>query len=122
MSEITLDDVLVVKRPVVLQRGCHFLSIGKIRGVHQLSNTPVKMLYHAIGLGMFGRDQAVLNVQPCTDLVKRMVARGLTIRREAVGEFLTVIGQNDFDVHRTLLMQAADKSCSGFRAFVMDHF
>lgn len=50
MSEITLDDVLVVKRPVVLQRGCHFLSIGKIRGVHQLSNTPVKTLHHAIGL------------------------------------------------------------------------
>ena len=122
MSEVTLDDVLVVKRPVVLQGSCHFLGIGKISSVYPLRNVPVKTLHHAVGLGRFGRDQAVLNVQPCTDLVKRMVARGLTIRREAVGEFLTVIGQNDFDVHRTLLMQAADKSCSGFRAFVMDHF
>ena len=100
MSEITLDDVLVVKRPVVLQRGCHFLSIGKIRGVHQLSNTPVKTLHHAIGLGVFRRDQAVLNVQPCTGLVKRMAARGLTLtlRREAVGELLAVVGQDDLDV------------------------
>ena len=100
MSEITLDDVLVVKLPIVLQRSCHFLGIGKIRGVHQLCNAPVKTLHHAVGLGVFRWDQAVLNVQPCTGLVKRMVAHGLTltIRREAVGELLTVIGQDDLDV------------------------
>ena len=100
MSEITLDDVFFLMCSVVLQRGWHFVSIGKIRGVHQLSNTPVKTLHQVIGLGVFRRDQAVLNVHPCTFLVFRMAARGLTLtlRREAVGELLTVIGQDDLDV------------------------
>ena len=93
MTEVALNDVLVIQRCIVRQGCGHFFRIVEIRGLHQQRNTPVKAFHHAVGLGMLGRNQTVFNVQSSAGFVKRMVASrfAFAIDREAVSELFAVI-------------------------------
>lgn len=124
MPKVSLNNMLVIELHILSQGGCHLFRVSKIGAFYQVRKASIKTFHHAIGLGMFGRDQAMFNVQPRTGLVKPMVAGWLafTVGGKAVGKLLAIIGQDDTDVHGAFLMQAPDKGSGRLCAFVMDDF
>jgi len=68
--------------------------------VDDVADTAVEALDHAVGLGMPGRAQAVLDAQRCAGKVEYMLTRrSLGFAREAVSELTAVVCEDGLDLH-----------------------
>ena len=122
MAQIALHHVMVVKPEVLLQCRFHLGRIRKVRGPGELGNASIKTLDHPVGLRVAQRDQAVFDGQPGADLIERLFPGRLplAVGGETVREFLAVVGQNDADVDRAVLMNPFEKRGGGAGAFVIN--
>ena len=94
MPEGFLRDVLMVDLHI-LQKGL-LQALGGIEagGGQHLTDAAVEALDHAVGLGVTGLDETVLNPVFGTDLIEGVCPGGLPFAggTEAVGELLAVVG------------------------------
>ena len=88
--------MMVVQLQILGQGRLHFIRIGETGRLNHMGNTPVKPFHHAVGLGVSGRDQPVLNAKACAYLVKCMISGGFTftLGGKPVSELLAIIGQD----------------------------
>ena len=86
-------------------------------GFEHIGNTSVEALDHAVGSGHAWLGQAMFNVQGLAQLIKLMVARGLTLTagKQPVGELLAVVGQDFLHLDWASFMQSVQKRASGSR-------
>ena len=69
--------MVVISIEVVRQRSPQLCRTGEAGLLDDLADTPIEALYHAIGLGVSGRDQPVLDALRDALLVEQVFARGL---------------------------------------------
>ena len=94
MVQRPLRNMVVVGAEVVGQRGLQLSRRGEAGLLADLADAAIEPLHHAIGLGVSGRGQTVLNTLRDALLVKQMFTRGLFFfAGEAVGELRAVVGQ-----------------------------
>ena len=110
---------------VVLGHGSHkrLLQIfitGEPLGFQHIGNAPIEALDHAVAAGCARFGHAVRNVQGLTQLIKLMVARGLTraTGKQPVGELLAIVGQNFLHLDWASLVQGDEKRASGSGSLV----
>ena len=98
---------MVVQRQVTHERLIQIFTTGESMGFEHIGNAPSKGFDRAIGSGRAWLGQAMLNVQGLAQLIKLLVARGLTLTagKQPVGELLAVDGQDFVHIDRTSLVQ-----------------
>ena len=106
---------MVVQGHVSHKRLLHIFTTGEPMGFQHIGNAPIEALEHAVGEGRAWFGQAVLNVQGLAQLIKLMVARGLTraTGKQPVGKFLAIVGQNFLHFDWASLAQGVEKRASG---------
>ena len=81
MAEILLGDVLIVEVEIALQGGFQVTGGGERGGFQHLGDAAVEALDHAVGLGMFGLDQAVVDAVRGAGFDRRRAGRWARARR-----------------------------------------
>ena len=95
MAEILLRNVVIIEMPILLQ-GRFQVASGDERGAFQhLGDATIEAFDHAVGLGMLGFDQAMLNAVLGTCAIEAMLTRRFALAggAKAVGELLAVVSQ-----------------------------
>jgi len=87
-----------------------FLVVEAVR-LEYIGNAAIEALDHAIGARRSGLDQAVLDIEPPTRLVKHVPAAGFTFTagKQPIGELLAVVGQDLGNLDRTGLLRVVWK-------------
>ena len=85
-----------------VQRGFQLFAGTEVVALQHLLDAAVEALDHAVGLGVLWRGQTVLDAKVGAELVERVLAGGRPFAQteQAVGEFLTVIGQHRANTQR----------------------
>ena len=124
MPEGLLGDVLIVDLDV-LQEGL-FEVVGGIEagGGQHLADAAVEALDHAVGLGVTGFDETVVDVVFGTDLIEGVCSGRLPFAggTEAIGEFFAVVGEHLGDLKGRLLDQAIEETLGGGGRLVREQF
>ena len=119
MAEILLRNVVIIEIPILLQ-GRFQVASGDERGAFQdLGDAAVEAFDHAVGLGVMGFDEAMVDAVGGTGLVEDVLAGGRALAggAEAVGELFAVVGQHAAKDERPLSAQALQET-GGVRRFV----
>jgi hypothetical protein len=111
---------MVVHRHVTHERLLQILTTGESMGFAHIGNAPIKAFDHAVGSGRAWLGQTVFNTQVLAQLVKLVVARGLTLTagKQPVSELLAVVGQDFLHIDRTTLVQGVQQRASSSGRFV----
>jgi hypothetical protein len=98
---------MVVPNHVSHERLLQSFTTGESMGFEHIGNAPIEAFDHAIGLGRAWLGQAIFNAQGLAQLVKLVLARGLTLTagKQAVGERLAIVGQDFLQLDRASLVQ-----------------
>ena len=100
MLERALQNPVLVRFDVVDEPGLQPSRRGASSLAHHLVDSIVEALYHAVGLRVARRAQAVLNAQRLAAHVELVFSRWRALfAGEAVGELAAVVGQQFGDLH-----------------------
>ena len=96
MPEILLWDVVIIEVKILLQGGFQVTGGGESGGFQHFGDAAVEAFDHAVGLGMFGLDQPVVDAVRGAGLIEGVPAGRLALAggAEAVGELLAVVGED----------------------------
>ena len=118
MAEVLLGNILIIKVEIVLQSGFQMPGRGEGGGFKHFGDATVEALDHAVGLRVFGLDQAMLDAMRGTRLIEHMLASGFALAggTKAVGKLLAVIGQHGANAERRFGVQAFQEAGGGVGA------
>lgn len=124
MRQRTLRDVLVVDLHIAGKRFVQVLAAVKAGGGEHLRDAAVEALDHAVGLGMAGFDQAMLNGIGGTDLIEDVRPSGLALAggAETVGELLAVVSEHLGKPEGSGLDQALQEAAGADSGLVREDF
>jgi len=91
-------------------------SIVEAMRLEHIRNTAIEAFHHAVGAWRTGFRQSVFDTVGLTLLVENVLATGLafTAGKQAISEFLAIVGQQLGDTERASLMHFLEKSaCTG---------
>jgi hypothetical protein len=112
---------MVVPSHVPHERLFQIFTTGESMCSEHIGNAPIEAFDHAIGSGRAWLGQAMFNAQGLAQLVKLVLARGLTLTagKQAVGERLAIVGQDFLHLDRTSIAQGTHRDkASGLTAGV----
>jgi len=118
-----LRELLIIDLDVALD------GIGQVRGgveaggTQHVGDAAVEAFDHTIGLRGSGRDEPMLDTVVGTDAIKSMGTGRLALAgsAEAVGKFLTIVGEDLSDCERRLLDQALEETAGRGCRFVLEN-
>jgi len=118
--ECRLGQLMVVQGHVTHERLLQIFTAGESVCFEHICNATVEPLDHAVRFGRARFGQAMLNAQSRAQLIKLMVARGLSLTacKQPVSELLAVVGQDFLHSDRAGLVQGVQERASGGRCLV----
>ena len=125
VMEGLLGQVLVVEIEVTVDRGFQVHRVLEVVGSEKLGESSAQAFDHTVCPGRLGFDQAVLNSQRMAERIELMGA-GSTLgflAEDAIGELLSVIGEDFLDLDGCRLGQALKErpcACGILVAFELD--
>ena len=114
---------MVVQGHIPHQRLPHVLGAVETVGLENIRNAAIKTFHHAIGLWRSRLGQSVLYVQRLAKSIKLMFPAGLPLPtgKQAVREFLAVVGQQLLNSDRASLVQCLQEAaCTASRLVRFD--
>ena len=123
MDERLLRQVLVVQQHVAMQCLAQILGAVEPVRLQLLLKHAVEPLYHAVGLRRAGLGEPVFDAQAVAQEFELVLARGVlgAAAEQAVGELLTVVGQDGLDHKRRGLGHLVDEAaCSRLHLAPLD--
>ena len=120
MAEVLLGNMLIIKVEIAPQGGFQVTGGGEGRGFQHLGDATVEAFDHAVGLRVFGLDQAMVDAVVGAGPVEDVLAGGLALAggAKAVGELFAVVGQHGAKAKRDFGPQAFQEAGGGGGGFV----
>jgi hypothetical protein len=124
VAQCTLGDGVIIESSITKDRV--FEALGGIEAIgHQdLADAAIETLDHAVGLGVSGLDETMIDAMESASPVKGVCAAwpAFAGRTEAIGKLLAVVGQDACDGERSGFDQAFQEALGRGGGFVPEEF